>query len=389
MLHPLHVGGGDDVLVAGGRDDDVRPVERVIEGRDLVAVHGRLQCADRVDLGHDDARALASQRVGAALAYVAVAADHGHLAADQDVGGPVDPVHQRVPAAVLVVELGLGDRVVHVDGGEEQLPVALHLVEPVDAGGGLLGHAFDAVGDRRPAARLLGQAAGERRQDDRVLLGVSRGGVGHGAELLELDASMDVERGIAPVVEDHGGAADAGPAKGLLGAPPVLLQCLALPGEDRHPARLVGRAVRADGDCGSCVVLRREDVAAGPAHLGAERGEGLDKHSGLDGHVQRAGDAGTGQGPVGGELRPHGHEAGHLVLGELDLFAAEGRQVEVGHLEIGAFGSRGHLGSLCSPGGCPALAGTGSTRASPPTRLGQEYGLFPPSGHARADGGPR
>ena len=72
---------------------------------DLVAVHRRLQRADRVDLGDDDAGALAAQRLGAALADVAVAEHDRDLAADQDVGGAVDAVDQRVAAAVLVVEL--------------------------------------------------------------------------------------------------------------------------------------------------------------------------------------------------------------------------------------------------------------------------------------------
>ena len=71
-----------------------------------------------------------------------------------------------------------------------------------------------------------------------------------------------------------------------------------------------------------------------PAHLGAERGEGLDEHGGLDGHVQRAGDAGPGQRLGVGVLGAQGHEAGHLVLGELDLLAAEVGQGEVGDLEV-------------------------------------------------------
>ena len=79
--------------------------EHLVERGDLVAVHRRLQRADRVDLGDDHPGALAAQRLRAALADVAVAADHGDLAADQDVGGAVDAVDQRVPAAVLVVEL--------------------------------------------------------------------------------------------------------------------------------------------------------------------------------------------------------------------------------------------------------------------------------------------
>ena len=92
----------------------------VVERGDLVALHRRLQRVDRVDLGDDDARALAAQRLRAALADVAVAADDGDLAADHHVGGAVDAVDERVAAAVEVVELRLRDRVVDVDRREEQ-----------------------------------------------------------------------------------------------------------------------------------------------------------------------------------------------------------------------------------------------------------------------------
>ena len=61
---------------------------------DLVALHRRLQRADRVDLGDHHARALPAQRLRAALADVAEAADHGDLAADHHVGRAVDAVDQ-------------------------------------------------------------------------------------------------------------------------------------------------------------------------------------------------------------------------------------------------------------------------------------------------------
>jgi hypothetical protein len=53
--------------------------------------------------------------VGAALAHVAVAAHHGDLAGDHHVGGALEAVEERLAAAVEVVELRLGDRVVDVD----------------------------------------------------------------------------------------------------------------------------------------------------------------------------------------------------------------------------------------------------------------------------------
>jgi hypothetical protein len=43
--------------------------------------------------------------------------------------------------AVEVVELGLGDGIVHVDAGELQFATLMHLVQAMDAGGGFLGDA--------------------------------------------------------------------------------------------------------------------------------------------------------------------------------------------------------------------------------------------------------
>ena len=67
-------------------DEDVGGLDDVLERGDLVALHRGLQRADRVDLGDDHAGALAAQRLGAALADVAVAEDDADLAADHDVG---------------------------------------------------------------------------------------------------------------------------------------------------------------------------------------------------------------------------------------------------------------------------------------------------------------
>ena len=286
--------GGDDVLVAGGGDEDVGRLDDVLERGDLVALHGRLQRADRVDLGDDDAGALAAQRLGAALADVAVAADHGHLAADHHVGGAVDAVDQRVAAAVEVVELRLGDRVVDVDRREEQLalsrpsrrarctPVVVSSVTPLMPGGDAWSSAAgpraamrcssvedDAellrVGRRRRRARRrrsrtrrpCGPAAWRRRR---------RRGSCSGRRRRASAATCSVH---------HQYSSSVSPFQAKTG----------------HAAGLLGRAVGADGDRGGGVVLGREDVAGGPADLGAERGQRLDEHGGLDGHVQRARDA--------------------------------------------------------------------------------------------------
>jgi hypothetical protein len=238
----------------------------------------------------------------------------------------------RMAAAVLVVELRLGHRVVHVDGREEELALPRHVDQAVHTRRGLLGDALDRVGDGGPATLVLGQALRQCRQDDLELLRVGRRRVGHGARLLELDTLVHEKRGVAAVVEDHVGATLAGPQQGLEGAPPVLLQGLALPGEHRDALGIVDRAVRTDSHGGGGVILSGEDVAAGPAHPRAERRQRLDQHGRLDRHVQRAGDTGPGERLGRSELVPHGHQSGHLVLGQFDLLASERGQGEIGHL---------------------------------------------------------
>jgi hypothetical protein len=165
------------------------------------------------------------------------------------------------------------------------------------------------------------------------------------------------QRGVAAVVEEHVRAA-LGPAQGLLRAPPVLLERLALPGEDRHALGLLGGALGADHRGGRGVVLRREDVAARPADLGAERRERLDEHGGLDGHVQRAGDAGATERLAVGVLGASSHQPGHLVLGELDLAAAERGEREIRDLVVdGLGGGRRHSLFSRSSGGGSSTAG--------------------------------
>ena len=57
-------------------------------------------------------------------------------------------------AAVEIVELALGDAVVDVDRGEEQLAGLLHFIEPVHAGRGLFAHALHVLADVVDAAEI-------------------------------------------------------------------------------------------------------------------------------------------------------------------------------------------------------------------------------------------
>ena len=194
-----------------------------------------------------------------------------------------------------------------------------------------------------PLLRVLGKRARRTSRTIAYFLGVVRGGGRNGAGCLELDALVHQQRGVAAVVENHVRAqlrvgVRARPGEDLLGGPPVFLEGFALPGEHRNALRVLDGAAAHD-DGGGGLVLGGEDVAGGPADLGAERGEGLDQHGGLHGHVQRPGDPGALERLAGAELLAQGHQPRHLVLGEADLVAAGLGQGDVGNLVIERHGN--------------------------------------------------
>jgi hypothetical protein len=178
------------------------------------------------------------ESLGATLTDITKTGDNGDLTSDHDIGGTLDTVDKGLTAAVKVVELGLGDRVVDVDGGDKETLALEHAVEVVDTGGGLL----------RDTVAVL--------EHLRVLL------VDEGSE-------------VTTVVEDQvQRLAVLEGSKLLLEAPLVLLLGLALPGEDGDTS---------SGNGSGSVVLGGEDVAGGPGELGTEGCEGLDEDGGLDG----------------------------------------------------------------------------------------------------------
>ena len=211
--------------------------------------------------------------------------------------------------------------------GKAEPPFLGHLVQALHAGGGLLGNAPDLRKSRRVPLRVGLQARANGGKQRGLLLArgpadQARIGLGAGAEVQQ-------ERRIAAVIQDHVGVAPVRPLEDAVGIVPVVHQRLALPGKHRR-AR--------GGDGGGGVVLGGEDVARGPAHLGTERLQRLDQHRGLDGHVQRAGDARPFQRAREREFLANRHETGHLGLGDGDLLAPPGGERQVRDLEVSGSG---------------------------------------------------
>ena len=312
---------GEDVHVARCRHIDVGGSERVFDGGDLIALHRGLECVDRVNFGDDNSCAVVAKGLCGAFANVAVATHDRDLAGNHHVGGAFDAVHEGLAATVEVVEFGFRHRVVDVDRGNKQDAVQFHFVEAMNARRRLFGDAFPLGNDVVETVRGLGMNFLEQVFDDRLFMAV--GGAVHpvGFAVFEIITFVDEQGGIAAVVHDELGALAAGEGQCLVGTPPVFFEGFTFPGEDGNARRR---------DCRRRMILRREDVAARPAHIGTERDERFDENRRLDRHMKRSGDANALQGLARGISLADRHETGHLMLGDIDFFAPEVRKGQIG-----------------------------------------------------------
>ncbi len=179
------------------------PAEGVLDGENAVPFHRGLEGQMGSISVTTTWAPKPAQGLGAALADVAVAADDGDLAGDHDVGGALDAVDERLAAAVEVVELRLGDGVVHVDRGDAELAGLRHLVKAVHAGGGLLGNALPVLQVAGELDGVLRVDAAEEVLDDGFLFAFG-GAVDEGVvPFLELGALVDEEGRVTTVVDDE------------------------------------------------------------------------------------------------------------------------------------------------------------------------------------------
>jgi hypothetical protein len=251
------------------------------------------------------------------------------------------PSAKRLPAAVEIVELGLRDRVVHVDGRNQQRSLLHHLVKPVHAGRRLFRNAAPILHNLVPVLGIIGKDLLQQVLDDLLFVIIGRT-IDPLVAVFQFIALVDQQGCVAAVVHDQLRPQAALEGLRAEGAIPILFQRLALPGEDRHSGGGNGRGG---------VVLRREDVAACPAHLGAQSDQRLNQHGRLNGHVQRSGDAHPCQRLRCRVLVADRHQSRHLLLGDGDFLAAPVSQREVGYFvfRIHGFNCGRHFDSSYSP----------------------------------------
>ena len=169
--------------------------------------------------------------------------------------------------------------------------------------------------------------------------------VGHRAGELELAALVHEQGGVAAVVEDQVRAVDSPsrppPVEDPLGAPPVLLERLALPGEHRHaggastvPFGPTATAAAASSWVEKMLQLAQRTCAPSATSVSMSTAvcTVMCSEPAMRAPFERLAVA---------ELGAQGHEAGHLVLGEADLVASRFGEGEVAHGVVDAGGNVG------------------------------------------------
>jgi hypothetical protein len=196
ILHVLKVLTSDNVTAASGGDKDVTFRNSILHGGDFETFHSSLESVDGIDFGDNDTGTERTESSSASLTNVTITSDNGNLTSNHNISGTLDTIDERFTATVQVIELGLGDRVVVVDGGELQGTVLHHLVQVVNTSGSLLRETLDA-------SKQL-----------RVLL-------------------VDNVGKITTIVKDHVEGLTVREVQGLLDTPDEFLISLTLPGVDR------------------------------------------------------------------------------------------------------------------------------------------------------------
>lgn len=139
VWHGLKVLADENVTASGGSDKDLSLGSSLLHWHNLEARDGGLESVNRVNLGNDDTGTHGVESHGATLSDITETGDDSDLSGDHDIGGTLDTIDKGLAAAVKVVELGLCDGVVDVDGWDKELSVLEHLVKVVNTGGSLLG----------------------------------------------------------------------------------------------------------------------------------------------------------------------------------------------------------------------------------------------------------
>lgn len=95
------------------------------------------------------------ESLGASLSDITVSAHHNLFTGNEHISGSEHSVDDGLSASVHVIELGLGDGVIDVDGNERKELLLGQVVKSVDTSGGFLGNSLDIFAESSESFWIL------------------------------------------------------------------------------------------------------------------------------------------------------------------------------------------------------------------------------------------
>ena len=174
VFHAIHMTTRNNINITGSGDEDIAKGTGIVHLDYGEALHSSLQRTDGVNLGDEYHGTHAAKSLGTALANIPIPEHNALFTGHHDIGSPFDAVEKRLSAAVEVVELAFGYRIVDVKSREHQATFTSHLIEAMDSGGGLFTNSFEPFGHTTPKTRIFFQGFIEQQVDDGRFLVVRR-----------------------------------------------------------------------------------------------------------------------------------------------------------------------------------------------------------------------
>merc|ERR1712050_7417 len=248
----------DDLKIASGCREDVNLTHNRFQRDNLKHFHACLQSTNRVNLCDHDAGSCTPHGKCTSFTHITVSAYQGSFSSNHDVGGAHDTIWKRVPAAVHIVELRLGHAIINVDCWKEHLTLCCHFFKSVHTSGRFLADSMAGRCHARVLCLVGGDRIFQQLQNAFELRVVSASWVWQSAIfcilLLKLFSLVDQQGRITAIVNQQVATILSWNCHHLFSAPPIFRQSLSLPRKNC---------------CSSSMILRTENVARAPSHLGS------------------------------------------------------------------------------------------------------------------------
>lgn len=134
VFHLIHMFTCYNVFVASARDYNIYGADNFIKFHHSESVHASLQRANRVNFCNANYATKTFEGLRTAFAHFTVSTKDNLFSAKHNVGAALKAINYRLLAAIQVVKLCLGHRVIYIHGRHRKFSGFRQLIQPMYSG---------------------------------------------------------------------------------------------------------------------------------------------------------------------------------------------------------------------------------------------------------------